>query len=46
MTESLGGKPVRVGTLAMIDQAASMHGIPYLYDSGDVRYIVVTDDPA
>jgi hypothetical protein len=45
-TESLGGKTVKRGTIAMIDQTAHVHGLPYLCDSGDVRYIVVTDDPA
>lgn len=45
-TESLGGKTVKRGTIAMIDQTAHVHGLPYLYSSGDVRYIVVTDDPA
>jgi len=45
-SESLGGKTVKRGTIAMIDQTAHVHGLPYLYDSGDVRYMVVTDDPA
>jgi hypothetical protein len=45
-TDSLGGKTVRRGTIAMIDQTGHVRGLPYLYDSGDVRYIVVTDDPA
>jgi hypothetical protein len=30
----------------MVDQTAHVRGLPYLYNSGDVRYVVVTDDPA
>jgi hypothetical protein len=45
-TESLGGKSVLRGTTAMVDQTAHVRGLPYLYNSGDVRYVVVTDDPA
>jgi hypothetical protein len=44
--ESLGGKSVLRGTTAMVDQTAHVRGLPYLYNSGDVRYVVVTDDPA
>jgi hypothetical protein len=41
----VGGKSVRRGTAGMIEQGMEARGIPYLYDKGDTRYIIVTDDP-
>lgn len=43
--EVVGGKSVRRGTVSMIEQSEDAQGIPYLYDNGDIRYIVITDDP-
>lgn len=44
--EILGGKSVEVGAEAMFDQTDHLRGRPYVYNSGDVRYIVGTDDAA
>ena len=43
---TLGGRTVPVGTEAMFDQTEHVRGRPYLYDVGDVRFTVVTDDEA
>jgi hypothetical protein len=43
---TLGGRTVLVGTEAMVDQTEHMRGRPYLYDVGDVRFTVFTDDEA
>jgi hypothetical protein len=43
---TVGDKAVLRGTLAMIDQTAHARGIPYIYSTGDVQFVVVTDDPA
>jgi len=42
--ESIAGKSVRRGTVEMFEQSDNARGIPYLYDFGQVRYILVTDD--
>ena len=39
----LAGKQVRRGTTAMLDQTDHQRGMTYLYDAGEVRYIIVTD---
>lgn len=43
---TIGGKAVGVGTAAMLRQTAHIRGRPYLYRSGEIAFIVVTDDPA
>ncbi len=43
---TVGGKAVLRGILAMIDQTSHARGILYLYNAGDVQFLVVTDDPA
>ena len=40
----VGGKHVDVGVTAMFDQTASLRGRPYVYSTGHLRFIVVTDD--
>jgi len=42
---SIAGKAVRRGTAGMVEQSEHVQGIPYVYDKGEVRYIVVTEDP-
>lgn len=41
---SVGGKQVMKGTLAMVDQTAHARGLPYFYDTGEVRFMIITDD--
>jgi hypothetical protein len=43
---TIGGKEVHVGTAEMLDQTEHQRGIPYLYQTEDVMFLVVTDDPA
>ena len=43
---TVGGKVVLRGVLAMIDQTTHARGLPYVYSTGDVQFVVVTDDPA
>ena len=43
---TVGGKPVLVGTEAMLDQTGHLLGRPYLYNSGDIRFVVATNDEA
>ena len=45
-TMSLGGKQVMRGTVAMIAQSIHERGLPYIYDVGDVRFVVITDSEA
>jgi hypothetical protein len=40
----IAGKSVRRGTAGMIDAGGLVQGIPYLYDLGTIRFIVVTND--
>lgn len=42
---NVGGKTVEVGEPEMIDQTEHARGRPYRYDSGVIRFLVVTDDP-
>lgn len=43
---TLGGRTVRVGTEAMLPQTQHVRGRPYVYDVGDVRFTIVTEDEA
>ena len=43
---TVGGKAVLRGTLDMVDQTTHVRGIPYVYRTGDVQFVVITDDPA
>ena len=41
---SIGGKDVQVGTLAMVPQDAHQRGRPYIYETDDYSFLVITDD--
>jgi hypothetical protein len=43
---SIGGKAVQRGTTEMIDQTDVARGLPYVYGADDIRFRIVTDDPA
>lgn len=43
-TKPIGGKEVFVGTEAMLGQSAHQRGRPYLYQTRDTMFLVVTDD--
>jgi len=40
---TIAGKQVRRGTAAMLEQNEHQRGTPYVYDAGEVRYIIITD---
>jgi hypothetical protein len=42
----IGGKQVRIGTKAMIQQGEHERGLPYIYETEDVLFLVVADDAA
>jgi hypothetical protein len=43
---TLGRRDVKVGTEAMFEQTEHFRGRPYVYNVGDVRFVVTTDDEA
>jgi hypothetical protein len=43
---TIGGKTVQVGTLEMLGQGEHQRGAPYLYQTDDTMFLVVTDDEA
>ncbi len=43
---TIGGKLVHVGTDRMLVQDEHQRGVPYVYNAGPVRVVVVTDDEA
>ena len=42
--ELIDGRPVRVGTYSMVEQTEHIRGKPYVWDRGNVRFTVTTDD--
>jgi len=45
-TATFAHRVVRVGSETMLEQSEDRHGRPYIYDVGDVRFMVTTDDEA
>ena len=45
-TVTIAGKEVYVGTADMLDQTEHQRGKPYLYQTDDAMFIVITDDDA
>lgn len=41
---SMGGKTVYIGTKDMVEQSEHERGVPYLYETDDVLFLVVADD--
>jgi hypothetical protein len=44
--QAIGGKRVAVGTEAMLDQNEHQRGRPYLYQTDDYMFLIITDDDA
>ena len=45
-TETISDKEVYVGTTDMLDQTEHQRGKPYLYQTDDAMFMVITDDEA
>jgi hypothetical protein len=45
-TQEIGGKEVAVGTEAMLDQSEHQRGRPFLYQTEDYMFVIITDDDA
>jgi hypothetical protein len=44
--ETIAGKQIYVGETAMVSQTAHLRGRPYLYQTDDQVFVVITDDRA
>lgn len=42
----IAGKTLQRGTDTMLAQAPGAHRVPYLYEVGDITFVIIADDPA
>jgi len=43
---NVAGRTVLKGVVGMLDQDEHLRGVPYIYESGDIRFVIVTDSEA